>query len=124
VQKRPRRGLVRHYAKFMAWRRAGAAYSARHACLDGNKPVHWAVMKITPSEREALLGPAFVGVLIGAVVACCSVAFDSDYGQTVPAWRLALGAMLDFAGGFLLAFVPFGCVPVLVGRRIRRNRSS
>jgi len=81
-------------------------------------------MKITPSERDTLLGPTVIGILVGASAAFCVVAFDSDYGTTIQVWQRAFRAMLGFFGGFLLAFVPFGLLPVLVTRLMRRNRSS
>jgi hypothetical protein len=68
-------------------------------------------MKITPSERDTLLGPTVAGLLVGAFSAYCVVAFNSDYG----------GTMLGFFGGFLVAFGPFGLLPILVARLMRRN---
>lgn len=81
-------------------------------------------MKITPSERDTLLSPTVIGVLVGAFAAFCVVAFDSDYGGTIQVWQRVVRAMLGFFGGFLLAFVPFGLLPVLVTRLMRRNRSG
>ena len=81
-------------------------------------------MKITPSERDTLLGPTVIGVLVGAFAAFCVVAFDSDYGGTIRVWQRVFRAMLGFFGGFLLACVPFGLLPVLVTRLMRRNRSG
>ena len=73
-------------------------------------------MKINPSERDTLLGPAVVGLLVGAVSAFCVVAFDSDYGGTMQLWQKILRATLGFFGGFLVAFGPFGLLPILVAR--------
>ncbi len=81
-------------------------------------------MKITPSERDTLLGPTLIGVLVGAFAAFCVFAFDSDYGGTIQVWQRVLLAMLGFFSSFLLAFVPFGLLPVLVTRLMRRNRSG
>ena len=81
-------------------------------------------MKITQSERDTLLGPTVIGALVGVFAAFCVVAFDSDYGGTIQIWQMVLRALLGFFGGFLLAFVPFGLLPVLVTRLMRRNRSS
>jgi hypothetical protein len=81
-------------------------------------------MKITPSERDTLLGPAVIGVLVGAFVAFSVVAFDSDYGGTIQVWQRIVRVMLGFFGGFLLAFVPFGLLPVLATRLLQRNRSG
>lgn len=81
-------------------------------------------MKITPSERSTLLGPAIVGIMVGAFSAFCVVAFDSDYGGTIPLWQKVLRTVMGFFSGFLIAFGPFGLLPILVARLMRRNRSS
>ena len=81
-------------------------------------------MKITPSERDTLLGPTVIGVIVGAFAAFCVVAFDIDYGGTIPVLQRVFRAMMGFFLGFLLAFVPFGLLPVLVTRLMRRNRGS
>lgn len=81
-------------------------------------------MKVDPSKRDTLLGPAVVGVLVGAVFAFCVVAFDSDYGGTLQLGQKILRATLGFFGGFLVAFGPFGLLPILVARLMRRNRSG
>jgi hypothetical protein len=81
-------------------------------------------MKITPSERDALLGPTVIGVLVGAFAAFCVVAFDSDYGGTIEVWQRVFRAMLGFFGGFLIAFMPFGLLPVLVTRLMQRKRNG
>jgi hypothetical protein len=80
-------------------------------------------MKITRSERNTLLGPAVVGILVGAFSLVCIVAFDSDYGGTMQTWQKVLRALLGFSGGFLVAFGPFGLLPILVARLMRRYRS-
>jgi hypothetical protein len=79
-------------------------------------------MKITSSERDTLLGPTVVGILVGAFTAFCVVAFDSDYGGTIQVWQRVLRAVLGFFGGFLVAFGPFGLLPILVARLMQRNR--
>ena len=81
-------------------------------------------MKINPSERDILRGPAVVGILVGAVSAFCVVAFDSDYSGTMQLWQKILRATLGFFGGFLVAFGPFGLLPILVARLMRRDRSG
>ena len=82
------------------------------------------LMKITPSERATLLGPTVIGMLVGAFSAFCVVAFDSDYGGTIQVWQRVLRTVLGFFGGFLVAFGPFGLLPILVARLVRRNRSG
>lgn len=81
-------------------------------------------MKITPSERGTLLGPTVIGIMVGAFAAFCVVAFDSDYGGTIQVWQRVLRTVFGFLGGFLVAFGPFGLLPILVGHLIRRNRSD
>lgn len=36
-------------------------------------------MKLSHSERETLIGPAVVGIVVGIFVAVCTVAFNSEY---------------------------------------------
>jgi hypothetical protein len=81
-------------------------------------------MKISPSERSTLLGPTVVGILVGAFAAFCVVGFDVDYGGTMQVCQRILNAVLGFFGGFLVAFAPFGLVPVLVTRLLQRNGGS
>ena len=81
-------------------------------------------MKIIPSERETLLGATVVGFLVGVIAAICVVGFDSEYGGTIQMGQRVLNAVFMFFGGLLLAFVPFGLVPVLVMRLTRPNRSD
>lgn len=78
-------------------------------------------MKITQSKWDTLLGPTVIGVAVGAFAAFCVVAFDSEYGGTMQVWQRVFRALLGFSGGFLLAFVPFGLLPLLVTRLMRRN---
>ena len=78
-------------------------------------------MKFNPAERNILLGPTVVGILVGAVSAFCVIAFDSDYGGTMQLWQKILRATLGFFGGFLVAFGPFGLLPILFARLMRRN---
>jgi hypothetical protein len=74
-------------------------------------------MKSSQSERETLIGPAVVGVVVGILFAICNVAFNSDY-KAAPSsgWSTISDTMLSFLVGFLSAFVPFGLAPVLIGR--------
>jgi hypothetical protein len=74
-------------------------------------------MKLIQSERETLIGPALVGVVAGIFLAICTVAFNSEYKAAASAgWSMASDVMLNFFAGFLVAFVPFGLLPVLIGR--------
>lgn len=81
-------------------------------------------MRFSPSEHETLIGPAVVGVIVGTVLAACSVAFDSEYGGRTPHYLSPISsAMLAFFAGFFLAFVPFGVAPLLIGR-LRSSSSN
>ncbi|MFS2020000.1 hypothetical protein ACEN88_25890 [Massilia sp. CT11-108] len=74
-------------------------------------------MKVSQRERETLTGPAAVGIVVGIFCAVFTVAFDSDYGEALASgWSTTCDAILSLVAGFALAFVPFGLVPVLVGR--------
>lgn len=74
-------------------------------------------MKFLQSERETLIGPAAVGVALGIVLAVCTIAFNSEYNAAASSdWATVGDTALIFFGGFLLAFVPFGLAPVLIGR--------
>lgn len=74
-------------------------------------------LKLSDTERETLMGPAAVGVIVGIVFALCTVAFNSDYKPPASSdWTTLSDALLNFCGGFLLAFVPFGLAPALVAR--------
>lgn len=74
-------------------------------------------MKLSQSERETLIGPAVVGVVLGIFFAVCTVAFNSEYKAAASSdWLTISDSMLSFLAGLLLAFFPFGLAPVLVGR--------
>lgn len=74
-------------------------------------------MKLSRSERETLVGPAVVGIVVGIFFAVCTVAFNSEYKPAVSSdWSTTSDAVLSFLGGLLLAFLPFGLAPVLIGR--------
>jgi hypothetical protein len=81
-------------------------------------------MNLSQNERETLIGPAVVGVVVGILFAVCTVAFNSEY---VPAassgWSTISDAMLSFFAGLLLTVVPFGLAPVLIAR-VRSGAAS
>jgi len=83
-------------------------------------------MKFSQGERETLTGPAVVGAVLGIVLAVCTIAFNSEYNAAeLSAWAAIGNAMLISFGGFFLAFVPFGLVPVLIGRfRLRAGNKT
>jgi hypothetical protein len=74
-------------------------------------------MKLSRSERDALIGPAAVGVVLGIFFAVCTVAFNSEYKPAAASeWSTINDTVLSFFAGFLLTFLPFGLAPVLIGR--------
>ena len=85
-------------------------------------------MKFSQGERETLPGPAVVGVALGIIFAVCTVAFNSEYNAAaLSGWAIIGNTWLISFGGFFLAFVALGLVPVLVGRlgsepETRRNK--
>lgn len=74
---------------------------------------------IRKSECENLLGPAVIGAIMGVLAAICLIAFDSEYGAEKLLWQRILDPILGLLTGFMLAFVPFGLAPVLIGRLVR-----
>lgn len=84
-------------------------------------------MKLSPSEKQALLGPLVVGCLLGAFVAYCFVAFDSELrlnGISVSRMR----SVAEAAFGFLLSVVftvcLLGVLPIIVHRRRAKGRPN
>jgi RsiW-degrading membrane proteinase PrsW (M82 family) len=74
-------------------------------------------MKLSRNERETLIGPAAVGIVMGVFFAVCTVAFNSEYKPAASSeWSTISDVVLGFFGGLLLAFLPFGLAPVLIGR--------
>lgn len=74
-------------------------------------------MRFSQNERETLVGPAVVGIVVGIFFAVCTVAFNSEYKPAASSdWSTISDVMLGFLTGFFLAFLPFGLVPVLIGR--------
>lgn len=74
-------------------------------------------MKLSCSERENLLGPMFMGILIGLVCAFATASrYDGQYEAIDVAGRPLHEILLAFFLGFNVAFIPFGVVPVLIAR--------
>lgn len=80
------------------------------------------MMKLTPSERQTLMGPLVVGCVLGAVVGAASWGFDSEYSH-LDAWQMALDALAAFSAFLALVAGPLGILPVVV-RRLRRDTKS
>ena len=74
-------------------------------------------MKLSQSERETLIGPAAVGIVLGVLCGVITVALNSEY-RTVDssAWSTMSDAVLSFIAGLSVGFIPLGLLPVLIGR--------
>lgn len=76
-------------------------------------------MRLSPSERQVLVGPLVVGCIFGAFVAYASFAFASEYGSqgNVNIWWLTAGdAAFGFLGTVLSIVGVWGVLPILAGR--------
>jgi len=74
-------------------------------------------MNLSEYERETLIGPALTGVVVGIFCAVCAVALNSEYeAAALSDWPTICNTILSFLAGILVAFVPFGLAPVLIGR--------
>lgn len=75
-------------------------------------------MKLSPSERENLLAPLVIGIVIG--LACALTAASNSPDQYMagvdPQGRLLHEILLAFLIGVNVAFIPFGVIPVLIAR--------
>jgi hypothetical protein len=85
-------------------------------------------MHLSPSEKQALVGPAVVGSLLGVFVAYAVFAFASEYELQGIATSWAQ-TMLEAVLGFLLAALAtigvLGLLPVAVHRMLsNRNNKS
>ena len=83
-------------------------------------------MKFSQGERETLTGPAVVGAVLGIVLAVCTVSANSEYNAAALFdWTTIGDTVLISCGGFFLAFVPFGLIPVLIERfRLRAGNKT
>ena len=76
-------------------------------------------MKLTPTERQTLLGPLVAGCVLGAAVALAVLGFDSEYRHLTPG-QMALNACVAFVASVAIAVVPLGLLPIAV-RRLRQR---
>jgi hypothetical protein len=80
------------------------------------------IVKLTPLEKQALVGPIVVGGLLGMVVGITSLGFDSEYGHAT-SWQLALDFLVSFLESVAGAVVPLGLLPIAV-QRLRQGSGS
>lgn len=80
------------------------------------------MLNLTASERQAMLGPLVVGLVLGGFVGLASWGFDSEYSH-IDGWRMALNAAGAFAAALSIATVPLGILPIVI-RRFRRRHGS
>jgi len=71
-------------------------------------------LKLTASERQALVGPLVIGCLLGAFVALASWGFDGEYSH-IDRWRMTLNAVVAFVAAVAIAAVPLGVLPIASG---------
>jgi hypothetical protein len=83
---------------------------------------HGPIVKLTPHEKQALVGPTVVGCLLGMAVGVASLGFDSEYGHATY-WQLALDFMVAFLASVAVAVVPLGLLPMAV-QRLRQGKGS
>jgi len=82
-------------------------------------------MKLSPSEKQALLGPLVVGCLLGAFVAYGVVAFNSELrlnGIPVGALRSVAEAVVGFLISVVCTVGLLGVLPVIIHRRRAKDR--
>ena len=80
------------------------------------------MMKLTSSERRALIGPLLMGCVLGAFVGFASWGFDSEY-RHLDHWRMGVNASLAFLASLGIVLVPLAVFPI-VFQRLRQHRKS
>ncbi len=77
-------------------------------------------MKLSPSEKQTLIGPLVVGGLLGTFVAYAVFAFASEYrlqnGDSIGTWETAAEAGLAFLVAVVLTVGLLGFLPIAVQR--------
>jgi len=85
-------------------------------------------MKLSSSEKQALLGPFVVGCFVGVFVVYATVAFNSELrlnGDTVSTARCIAEAVSGFVLSVLGTFGVLGAIPVAFHRwRAKENRNA
>jgi hypothetical protein len=85
-------------------------------------------MHLTAQEKQALIGPLVVGIVLGALVAYAVFAFASEYalqGHPSSIWRTAVEASIGFLVSVLGTVGTLGALPIAIQRlRTRSNSGS
>jgi hypothetical protein len=83
-------------------------------------------MRLSPSEKQTLLGPLVVGCLLGAFVAYAVTAFASEYrlqGIDPSPWQVAAEAAVGFLVSVGGTVGVLGLLPIAIGR-LRSKREG
>lgn len=78
-------------------------------------------MRLSPSEKQTLVGPLVVGCLLGAFVAFAVFAFASEYelhGAAVPLWQTGVEATLGFLVAATSTVAILGVLPIAIHRLV------
>lgn len=77
-------------------------------------------MRLTPEEVQTLIGPAAMGVVVGALLALGEVALASEQnsglGNQSSASGVVLHAFASFVAGMLATAGILGVLPIVIGR--------
>lgn len=79
-------------------------------------------MKLSDSDKQQLLGPAVMGVLLGAFVAFVVLGFESEYHPEASSWEIGTQAVLGFLLSVAGVIAAFGVVPVILNRRMKKDK--
>lgn len=84
-------------------------------------------MRLSSEERQTLLGPLVVGMLVGAFVAYAAVAFNSEFrlnGHSVSDFQLVGEAVLGFVLSVAVTVGLLGVLPIAIHRKRAREKGS
>ena len=84
-------------------------------------------MKLSSEERQTLLGPLVVGVLVGAFVAYAAVAFNSEFrlsGLPVSDLQFIGEAALGFVLSVVATVGFLGVLPIAIHRKRARGKGN
>jgi hypothetical protein len=87
-------------------------------------------LRLSADERQSLIGPLVIGILVGGVAALASVAFDLEYADGARAvvagstLHVGLDAGLAFFGVIAAIVVGFGVLPIVLRRLAARQDLS
>lgn len=77
-------------------------------------------MKLSPAEKQTLIGPLVVGCLLGAFCANAVFAFASEYklqnGDSIDGWQTAAEAVAAFLAAVVSTVGLLGVLPIAVHR--------